>query len=231
MRKLMVRTWFGPLPEWHDQFMAHVEHLKKFGWEFLVVNNYDWYVNEVELQLGVTLPPESTIDKRKCGDWDPYIGAIFQTHIKTGRFDYWGHFNLDAVYGRIDRWLPDNFLDMIDIFGNDPGAICGPFSVYRNMRTVNELFQEVPNWMENLQSPKFCGWDELDFSRAVVRASLEGVVRFASGFFTAHDHMTDAHRKRQEVRINEDGSLIDLVSGKEIMLYHFNTKRVWPVVK
>ena len=230
LRKLGIRTWFGALPPWTEEFKKSVEPLKEFGWDFAIMNDYQWFKREAEMQIGVEFPEESLISgTRKCGDWDPMIGEIFQEMLKTGGYDYWFHFNLDAVYGRLSKWVPDDFLENIDIFGNDPGAVCGPFTAYRNCDRINALYKRCPTWRENILDPNFRGWDELDFSRAVGQESLKGNIVFASGFFQAHDHIDEEHKQRQELHFEPDGSLIDDVTGREIMLYHMNQTRRWCV--
>lgn len=231
LKKLMIRTWFGPLPDWYPEFREHLRHLEKYGWDFLLINEYHWFWNEVKMQLGIQLPDEAQIDRRKAGDWDPYLGAVMQKYLKTGHYDYWAHVNLDAVYGRIDQWLPDSYLCNLDIFGNDPGAICGPFTVYRNAEKINQLFSECPTWRDNLQDPKFRGWDELAFNDTIKRLVLSGQITMGSGFFQSHDHIDYAHKQHRGVYILPDGKLIDPLYNREVMMYHFNQYRKWPVTK
>ncbi len=227
LKKLMIRTWFGDLPPWTEEFVEHVQHLKAYGWDFMLVCDPVLFRQLCKQNLGVE--PAIIPGSRKAGDFDPYLADIFPGAIED--YDFWGHYNLDAVYGRLDRWLPDSFLQNVDVFANDPGQICGPFTLYRNVRRVNELYRGVETWRENLADPCFRGWDELDFSKEVVHQSLKGYVTFASGFFQAHDHMTDTHKALRKVRIKKDGSLIDGCTGREIMMYHFNQSREWPVCK
>ena len=241
LKKLMIRTWRGPLPEWTPQFRIATSRLSEYGWDFIIVDNWDSVESRIKSKFGIDLPPN--LDTRKAGDYDPLLGVLFEEELKG--YDFWGHFNLDCVYGRIDRWLPDAFLG-VDIFGNDPGAVCGPFTVYKNCEKVNQLFRGVNNvydpgdWKGNLKSPTFYGWDEGHFSHHVHNSALNGEIIFASGFFQAHDHLTNDHRRLANdwkagviamgpVRILPDGTLVDNVTSREIMMYHFNQTRKWPV--
>lgn len=232
LKKLMIRTWRGPLPPWTPQFIRSVEPLKEFGWYFTIGNDWDGFRRLVKLETGVQIPEQ--IDTRKPGDYDPAYGEIFRETLKG--YDFWGHFNLDCVYGRLSHFLPDNFLANIDIYGNDPGAVCGPFTIYRNCTKVNQLYQRVPTWREDFEDPKFHGWDEMEFNLAVRAAALSGHIRFVSGFLQAHDHMTPGHTIVAQTAgpgnvayFQNDGALIDGVTGQEIMMYHFNQTRRWPI--
>lgn len=230
MRKLMIRTWFGPLPKWTPQFEDSVRALRTDGWDFLIFTDRDEFVDRVAGYLGARANPLP--GTRKAGDYDPFLGLIFQD--KLAEYDMWGHFNLDAVYGNLSAWLPDEFLRVVDIYGDDPGAICGPFSVYQNKPQINQLAATVPGYMDCLESSAFMGWDELIFSRYVVEASLRGDIRFASGFFHTHDHISQAHKMAARdaalmLHFDQRGNLIDDVMNKETMFYHFNQSRYWPV--
>jgi hypothetical protein len=227
LRKLMIRTWFGPLPPWTEQFKAHVERLKEFGWDFLIRNDFEEFRKRVELGTGVLIPEK--LDTRKAGDYDPYNAVIFPDLIKG--YDYWGHFNLDCVYGRLEKWIPDAFLQNCDIFANDPGAICGPFSVYRNCEKVNRLYLVSRHWEDNLRDGRFWGFDEVEFNHAIQPYVKCGSIKMASAFFQAHDHMTAGHKETPKIMIRSDGALLDPVRGnEETMMYHFNQTRKWPVV-
>lgn len=230
LKKLMIRTWFGDLPPWTQQFVNHVTFLEEYGWHFLLVTNIDYYRKQFEEKVGMR--PAIYENTRKAGDFDPFIGKVFEDQIKG--FDYWGHYNLDAVYGRLDRWIPDSFLENLDIFANDPGAICGPFTVYKNTERINKLYEQVPTWRRNVRTPDFLGWDERDFNLAVQDRVLDGRIVMGSGFFQTHDHVSRLHRRHQEselpyIKIRSDGSLLDIVAGKEAMMFHFNQTRRWPV--
>jgi hypothetical protein len=228
LRKLMIRTWFGPLPPWTEQFKAHVERLKEFGWDFLIWNDFEEFRKRVELGTGVLIPEK--LDTRKAGDYDPYNAVIFPDLIKG--YDYWGHFNLDCVYGRLEKWIPDAFLENCDIFANDPGQICGPFSVYRNCPNINELFKwgDPDVWRNNLKQGAFQGYDEIAFNTQVREAVALGHITAGWGFFQSHDHMTRGHASYPHVVIQKDGAILDLLQDREVMMYHFNQTRKWPVI-
>lgn len=172
-------------------------------------------------------------DPRKIAEYDPALG-VTELALEAGPnwkdpfYAFWGHCNLDCVYGRLDRWLTEEFLESLDIFGNDPGAICGPLSVYRNVPRVNRLFFQVPGWKEIFESPKFHGFDEGAFSRRVVEADREGIIRFKSSFWQSHDKMP-GHTEKPRIHLESDGALWDEVLDKEIMMFHFNRYRKWPL--
>lgn len=230
LRKLLIRTWMGPLPPWTEQWMAHIQHqhFRDSGWDFIVITNENLLRHAVKTKLGCDLLVFP--GTRKAGDWDPMLGVALEEIIS--RYDFWGHCALDAVYGRIEKWLPDERLAELDVFGNDPGAICGPFSIYRNCPKVNNLFREYADWRAVLETEHYYGFDETEFSGVVNAAAQRGEIRFESAFYQEHDKQP-WHVPTPRVALCSDGSLRsthqgDEINGEEIMMFHFNRWRQWP---
>lgn len=228
LRKRMYRIWLGPLPAWVPQFMATVERLREFGWEFVIKNDRDEIASRLRM-LGVEM---GETGHRKAGDYDPLIGHLFADEL--GESDWWGHFGLDVVFGRVEQFLPDAFLQHLEIFGNDPNAICGPFSLYRNSTDVNALYQTVPDWKRLLEEPEIQAFDELHLTRAVHQARALGQIEFASAFFQGHDKQP-WHLPAPCLTRYRSGELYDHPKpgiAREIMMFHFNRKDVpkqWPL--
>lgn len=223
IKKLFIRVWIGPLPSWIDQWRANVKTLEQYGFDFLIITDAELVHRRMKEKLGIDLliKPGS----KKSGDIDPCYGIIFEEEIRG--YDFWGHTNLDVVLGRLDRFVSDEFLSDCDIFGNDPNAICGPFSLYRNTPKVNNLFKEVVDWQRLLAHPEAVAFDELAFSNKVVASALAGEIRFKSEFWQSHDHML--HQIPPSVTLLKDGTLMDVPKNEEIMMYHFNQTRQWPI--
>jgi hypothetical protein len=224
LRKLLIRVWLGPLPDWSPRWLAHVEHLKQYGWDFLLLNDTEDFRYRCERVFGFPVDPQP--GTRKPCEYDPALGELYADKIEG--YDFWGHCNLDAVYGRLDKWLSDEFLSDCDIFGNDPNAICGPLSVYRNTATVNALYRRAPMWQEVFQSSNFYGFDEGVFNAEVQRARKYAGLRFKSGFYQSHDTQP-GHDGVPQLGVMSDGALLDRVTGKETMMFHFHRYRQWPI--
>jgi hypothetical protein len=228
IKKLMLRTWAGPLPAWTPQFLHHVERLKPFGWHFKILH----YPDEESLlsfrlaasrQLGgIHVNPRP--GSRKICEFDPALAWIFP-EVVAG-YHFWGHFNLDCVYGRLEKWLPDEMLERLEIFGNDPGAICGPLTVYRNISAINRLFTSVDEWADIFSSDEFHGFDEGRFSEEVHKAARFHDLRFVSANWHSHDKMP-CHVP-PSLQIDAEGRLIEC-GRHEIMMFHFNETRRWPI--
>jgi hypothetical protein len=227
-RKLMLRTWAGPLPEWTPQFREHVEGIECYGWKFRILNfatpaELSVFQSKVRHGLGVRVNPQP--GTRKICEFDPALALIFPELVKD--YDFWGHFNLDCVYGRLDRFLPESFLESLDLYADDPHQVCGPFTLYRNTPFVNNLFQQHPRWANIFAHDDFAGFDEGEFSDIVRQAHAAGKIRFRSGSNHSHDKI-EGHREKPRLSISPDGRVIEF-GVTETMFFHFNESRKWPI--
>lgn len=249
LKKVLLNTMFGkPFPEeWINNFVENVQRLEKYGWywkiftpndlqskgnvEFIKMD-IDEFNDLIEKATGIN--PHNYIDKKNgcphklVSDYYPAHGLIFADYIKDA--DWWGHCNWDVVYGRLEKYLPDEVLNEIDIFGNDPNAINGVFSVYKNTPVVNNLFKEHPVWKEaftNLE--KLYTFDEDLFTITVREAHERGQIRFKHAWYLQHDRM-DAHKPKPNLTITKNGSLINK-DGEETMVFHFSSTKEYPNVR
>lgn len=220
LKKLLIRTWFGPLPPWVSQWQEAHAKLSRYGWDFRLITDLEQFTADCAgLGLRINVIPGT----RKAGDFDPILGELYAAGTD---YEWWGHCALDAVYGRLDRFLPDRYLETIDCYGNDYGAVCGPFTIYRNTAQINALWRSVPGAVEELESQEMTAFDEQSFSRWLTGNGHH--IRFDSGFQQATDKQW-GHHDIPHVRLDADGTLMDLCTNREIMMFHFNHSRRWPV--
>jgi hypothetical protein len=216
MKILLIRTWSGELPQWYNKWCEQMEKLRKYGIDYLVIGDRDFIGKRIKEKLG--LDTNFKEHYRCISDFDPTFGILFEDYIKG--YDYWGHINLDCVYGRIDRFITDEFLKDVDIFGNDPDAVCGPFTLYKNTERVNNLFYSIENWKGILTNTELLAFDE-HYMTELLKTRPD--IKFKSGFLQKNDKLV----RPEDIKILSDGTLINKESDKEIMMYHFNTTRQW----
>ena len=230
----MIRTWAGPLPAWMPEFNEQMRRVlsRAPGWEFMLMHyeyahELDTFKSLVFKKLGVRVSPAA--GSRKICEFDPALGLIY-SNILEG-FDFWGHYNLDCVYGRIERYVTDELLAATDIFAAEPYSICGPFTIYRNCSSVNDLFRLVYNWQDVFQDPEFHGFDEGAFADVVRQAAANGKIRFTCPVtlngWHAHDKQV-GHTEEPQITLRNDGTLSEF-NTREIILFHFNRLRRWPI--
>lgn len=212
IRKLLVCPWFGPLPEWFEHWERNVATLERYGYDVLVTTDLPAFKQRVADILGVDCPIAE--GSGKIHDYRCTFGMLYADELRG--YDFWGHTDFDCVYGKIDNFLPDGQLKMVDLFSNHPTYVSGPWSLYRNTPVVNELFKTVPNWEGYLAFPETNGWVETMFS---VAAALAPISRRYENYQTrnAHDFST----------LHFDGDRL-LEGDHEIMVAHFRHRKIYP---
>jgi hypothetical protein len=115
----------------------------------------------------------------KIIDFKPVFGYLFPEQMEG--FDWWGHLDNDMVVGNLRQYLTPDLLDQNDILcGIDSELTWGPFTMYRNTKTINELFLKSPRSLRhifNSTKPQF--FDEWGHNGSGVR-SKKGTRRFNS---------------------------------------------------
>jgi len=246
LKKVFLNPLFGDKypKEWMDGFVENVQRLGEYGWywkiftphrdlkskgnvEFIYMTIEDFDAR-VEGVSGIY--PGNYIDghgpHKLISDYYPAYGLIFKDYIEDA--DYWGHCNWDVVYGRLEKYLPDHFFDDCDIFGNDPNAINGIFSLYRNTGKINHLFSKTPGWEEAFRDlERLYTFDEKMFTVTVREAQEAGEIKFKYDWLLQYDRQPN-HKPEPNLIIKKNGALVDK-NGEEMMMFHFSFTKKWPL--
>ena len=93
----------------------------------------------------------------KLCDFKPVFGYIFSDIIDG--YDYWGHCDLDLIFGNLSKFLPTNLLEF------DKISYLGHFCMYKNKKRVNEIFKKTPqntiSYIDILSNDQHFGFDEI----------------------------------------------------------------------
>ena len=143
--------YFGQLPSWIDNFVETCKYNPSVTW-FLFVDgpaplNRSANVRVVHLtnqELGHRLKERLGVVGRitngyKLCDLRPVFGELFADYL--GGFDFWGHCDLDVMWGSLRTFLTPQCLNDFDVISGDPGRLCGPFTTYRNEPLINSLYR------------------------------------------------------------------------------------------
>lgn len=212
IRKLLICPWFGPLPTWFVEYEKNIAHLQDLGYDFLIDTDLPAFKKRVADILGIDCPIEPGTGK--VWDYRPALGELYQKELEG--YDFWGHTDFDCVFGNVDKWVTDDFLNDLDIHSNHGTYMCGPWSLYRNKSEVNSLFRQFPEWKTIMEHPHAFGWVEMQYSRIVENSGL----RYAYTFWQANpDRMHD---------LRMDGTAL-YEGNTEVMMAHFRRTKVWPL--
>jgi len=212
LKKIFIMIWFGPLPEWTDQWIANMERLKPLGYDYLMFTNLEMFKARVRDKLD--LEPNILPQTGKPWDYRAMLGVLFEEEIKG--YDFFGHTDFDCVYGNVDKWVTDEFLDGLDVHSNHNEYICGPWTLYRNIKEVRELYMKTPSWRPILMDQRSTGWVEMEYSRLLENSGL----RYKYTLWQNKDFNIDKN-------IRWDNGLYD--GDEEIMMFHFKRTKRYPL--
>jgi len=203
-KKLLIIPFFGPLPEWMDRYQPPA------GYDFLLVTDLEDFKKRCQEILGIDVPIEA--GKGKVWDIRPALGLLYAKELLG--YTWWGITDLDCVYGDVDKWVTDEFLNELDVHSNHDTYVCGCWSLFRNTKEVNELFMRHPYWKDFMTDPRINAWVEADFSRFLENSGFRYKYTFWQG-------------DPDNPNLDQDGIKL-FQSGKEIMMYHFRRQKTWP---
>lgn len=215
--KLLITPWFGQLPEWWPEYEQNARRLAEHGFEWLIVTDLELFQRRVKSTLGIDCPIQPGTGK--VHDYRATFGELFADEIKG--YDFWGHTDFDCVYGRVEKFVTDDFLAGLDLHSDAPHYVCGPWSLYRNTPVVNRLFRDEPLWREILENPRTTGWVETAFSQIVDLAHEAGEIRREYTLWHAYEASSLA-------RLRFDGDWL-MDGDREVMMAHFRRTKRWPL--
>ena len=187
LTKLMIVQWSGPLPEWTDRWLANTQQVTDagYGWHFLLDHDEEAVRMRIS-SLGVKCPP---LEGRKLCDYRPALGEMYAAEVAG--FDFWGHTDLDCVYGPLWDYATDDLLADCDVFSNDPAPnMCGPFSLYRT-ETASHVFRQHRSWKRIFEDPRHRVFDEWGIREPLAKSGLRMVHRHFEGEDSMYVHFTD----------------------------------------
>lgn len=164
----IVAVWYGRLPEYFS-FWERSCGMNEHQADFLLVTDQSCtpaYPNirvlrlrmaELKEKIGNSLKMTVSFDKPfKACDFRPAFGVIFGEELKA--YEYWGHCDLDQVFGDLSMLLERADLGKFDKIGRS-----GHLTLYRNISRVNNLFREdgaLYGYETVFQSPANYAFDE-----------------------------------------------------------------------
>jgi hypothetical protein len=79
---------------------------------------------------------------------------IYAEYIQE--YDFWGHCDIDIVWGHIRSFIDESILQKYQIISSRPGRISGHFCLYRNQETINKVFLSMPKTIQSLGKKQTC---------------------------------------------------------------------------
>jgi hypothetical protein len=154
----LIIVFFGKAPVWLPAFLLSCRYNPEVTWLLFTdierpfgcpdnVKFIPLQLNEfnklASVKLGIKVDIKQSFLYKIC-DLKLTFGVVFHDHIRD--FDFWGHCDLDVIWGDFSSMLEESMFEDHDIITSRINRISGHFCLYRNSKEVNETYQWVPNF-------------------------------------------------------------------------------------
>jgi hypothetical protein len=175
MKKIAVITcYFGTLP-WYFEYFLHSCGFNPTIDFFIFTNSNQKFINkpenvffkrsslkEIEDLLSNKLGFRANIPyPYKLCDVKPAYGFLFSRLLR--KYDFWGHGDIDVVYGNIRRFMTKEILNEFDVISSRHDYITGTFALFKNNSKINTLFMQSKDYKRVFTNEKHFCFDECNF--------------------------------------------------------------------
>jgi hypothetical protein len=170
----IITCWYGPFP-WYFPYFIHSCSCNPTIDFFIITDNQHTIPNKpknVKI-VNQTLEEIKIIASEKLGfavnidypyklcDFKPAYGFLFPEIIRD--YDFWGHGDIDVMYGDLRNFLAKRLLETYDVFSFRPEYLTGCLTIFRNTKKINELFMQSKDYKTVFTQSKYFNFDECNF--------------------------------------------------------------------
>ena len=238
MKTCLINCHFGKLPEYlpffiksastikyldfyiatNDDFSSYVDMCRRYGIVNVNFIKYDIsdLENTVSSKLGVDYKMPSV---RKICDWKTAYTFLFSDIVKD--YEYWGHCDLDVIFGDVDSYL-EPLLDNYSIISGDCRRLCGPFTIYQSI--IGHVWKCHHNWAHLMLECDHVAYDESGLDVATKNTNLR--ICYGQSIGRKMQNYGSPHLS-PPLRIPatwQDGTLTIDEDGRETMFIHMGHK-------
>jgi uncharacterized protein DUF6625 len=173
MKAVIIVVYFGKLPPWIDYFVHSCAFNRDIDWivftdqtnaptapanlRFLPLSQ-DAFRSRVFEKLRIE---RGILSPRKICDFRPTFGILFEDYLFG--YDFWGHCDLDLIFGDLQLLLSNHNLAKYDIISSRMKRhMSGHLSLYRNCDLLNNAFRRYQGYDRILSAPEHFGFDEAE---------------------------------------------------------------------
>lgn len=175
LHKIAILTgWYGPYPWYFPYFIHSCSYNPTI--DFIIFSCNKETIQNKPVNVKIVYKTIAEIRKKaskklgfkvnikypyKLCDFKPTYGFLFPELIKG--YDFWGHGDIDIVFGNIRKFMTKQILNNYDIISSRHDYITGTFCLFRNNMQMNTLFMQSKDYKKVLsRSENFC-FDECNY--------------------------------------------------------------------
>lgn len=151
----IIVAYFGKFPNYFPLWLKSCS--KNPTVDFIIITDQNLYVpydnviiknmqlSDLQKKATAVLGFEAALaNPYKCCDYKPLYGVLFAEILK--RYDYWGHCDIDLIFGDLQY-----FFDKYDLYSFDKFGTLGHLALYKNNDMMNNSYKTT---YENLDYKK-----------------------------------------------------------------------------
>jgi hypothetical protein len=170
----VITCWYGPFP-WYFPYFIHSCRANPSVDFFIVTDNRAAipaqpgnvkivYMAMEDLAQMASEKMGFTVNMAypyKLCDFKPAYGFFFADLLRD--YDFWGHGDIDVVYGDIRGFMTAELLEQYDVISCRHDYITGTFCLFRNNPYLNTLFMQSEHYREVFTNEQHYCFDECNF--------------------------------------------------------------------
>lgn len=178
LSKVIFIAYFGKLNNYFNLWLRSCSYQKTFTFYLFTDDKTEYqypsnvhpiYISFDDLRIRIQQLFDFPIhlpNPYKLCDYKVAYGDIFAEYV--GGFDYWGYADLDVIFGRLETFLPDFFLNQYDKISE-----CGHFTLFRNTDALRHFYRQNLSAMgfldhrEVFSSDRNFSFDEHGFGKGI----------------------------------------------------------------
>lgn len=190
--------------------------------------------NKLEFQVTINSP-------YKLCDFKPLYGFLFPEIIKS--YDFWGHADIDLIYGSIRDFITEEVLCNYDVISVRNEYVTGFFALYKNSEVINTLFKRSKDYQAVFQNSQYLGFDECSLLCDSLMEEIS--IHSLNAEIESMTHIVKNLDKEGIIRAYFDLHVIESIPGElewnkgkllyrnsyEILLYHLISFKAHPLLK
>lgn len=218
-RILLFVPYFGQLPDHFPLWLKSCQYNPTVDWILftdhppdiglpgnvkIIETRFQDFCGIISKKLNM---PVAIHDAYKLCDFKPAYGFIFEELLED--YAYWGHCDIDLIFGDIRQFITDDILQ-----AHDKILFCGHLTIYRNTSSMNKLFMyqnEHIDYKKVFSNPECCFFDE--HGGMDVIANLAQVKQYGNRIYADISHkynkltLTELHNHKHQVFYWENGEV------------------------
>lgn len=228
MRKCLIVCWYGLMPSYYKLWQCSCNNNKDYDFLIFTDQNITSEMDNLKIINMSFNELKDLIEKKlsikvnfskpyKLCDFRPAYGVIFEDYIRD--YNYWGHCDLDQVFGKISDFIPDNELCNYEKINHN-----GHFVLYKNETKINNMFRKngaIYSWKEVFTHKENYAFDEYYGINRIMKEN-----NISQAFFNQFADIDKKYKRYRTINHSNWKKQIFVLDGENICRYVYEDGKI-----